>query len=59
MEESAGAIVGPQIFDVAPHPRGFVLLANNNGLLSYDGVSWELMPLGRSVMAFSVEWGTG
>jgi diguanylate cyclase (GGDEF)-like protein len=57
MEESAGAIVGPQIFDVAPHPRGFVLLANNNGLLSYDGVSWGLMPLGRSVMAFSVAVG--
>ena len=54
MEESAGVIVGPQIFDVATHPRGFVLMANNNGVLSYDGVSWRLMPLGRSVLALSL-----
>ena len=54
IEESAGALVGPQIFDVAAHPRGFVLMANNNGILTYDGSSWRLMPLGRSVVALSV-----
>ena len=54
IEESADAIVGPQIFDVAPHPRGFVLMANNNGLLTYDGGAWRLMPLGRSAVALSV-----
>lgn len=54
IEESAGVTVGPQIFDVAPHPRGFVLMANNNGLLTYDGVGFRLMPLGRSMVAFSV-----
>ncbi|MBK5255751.1 MAG: diguanylate cyclase [Vicinamibacteria bacterium] len=58
IEESAGAIVGPQIFDVAPHPRGFVLMGNNYGLLRYDGVSWHLMPLGRSAVAFSVAVGS-
>lgn len=54
IEESADAIVGPQIFDVAPHPRGFVLMANNNGLLTYDGGTWRLVPLGRSAVALSV-----
>ncbi len=54
IEESADAIVGPQIFDIAPHPRGFVLMANNYGLLTYDGGSWRLMPLGRSMVALSV-----
>lgn len=57
IEASAAALVGPQIFDVSPHPRGFVLLANNNGLLTYDGVSWRLMPLGRAAVAFSVAVG--
>ena len=59
IEESAGTTVGPQIFDVAAHPRGFVLMANNNGLLSYDGVGFRLMPLGRSVVALSVAVGPG
>ncbi len=54
IEESAGTTVGPQIFDIAAHPRGFVLMANNNGLLAYDGVLFRLRPLGRSVVAFSV-----
>ena len=54
IEESAGVTVGPQIFDVAPHPRGFVLMANNNGLLTYDGVGFRLLPLGRSEVALSV-----
>mgnify|MGYP000602937897 CR=1 FL=1 len=57
MEESAGAIVGPQIFDVATHPRGFVLMANNSGLLTYDGVDFRLTPLGRSGVALSVAAG--
>ncbi len=57
IEESAGATVGPQIFDVAQHPRGFVLMANNYGLLSYDGVNWRLMPLGPSTVALSVAVG--
>ncbi len=57
IEESAGAIVGPQIFDVAQHPRGFVLMANNSGLLAYDGVTWRLRPLGRSAVALSVAVG--
>lgn len=59
IEESADAIVGPQIFDVAPHPRGFVLMANNYGLLRYDGTSWRLMPLGRAAVALSVAVGPG
>jgi len=54
IEESAEAIVGPQIFGIATHPRGFVLMANNYGLLTYDGGSWRLMPLGRSAVALSV-----
>lgn len=54
IEESAEVTVGPQIFDIAPHPRGFVLMANNYGLLTYDGGSWRLMPLGRSAVALSV-----
>jgi len=54
IEESADIAVGPQIFDVAPHPRGFVLMANNYGLLTYDGGSWRLLPLGRSAVALSV-----
>jgi diguanylate cyclase (GGDEF)-like protein len=54
IEESAGVTVGPQIFDVAPHPRGFVLMANNNGLLTYDGVGFRLLSLGRSEVALSV-----
>jgi diguanylate cyclase (GGDEF)-like protein len=53
IEESAGA-VGPQIFDIAPNARGFVLMANNYGLLTYDGVGWRLTALGRSAVAFSV-----
>lgn len=54
IEESAGANVGPQIFDVASHPRGLMVMANNFGLLSYDGVRWRLLPLGRSGVALSV-----
>ena len=54
IEESADATIGPQIFDTAYHPRGFLLMGNNLGLLSYDGVSWRLMPLGRSSAALSV-----
>ena len=57
IEESAAATVGPQIFDTAVHPRGFVLLANNNGLLTYDGVSFRLMPLGRAGVALSIAAG--
>ena len=58
MEESAGAIVGPQIFATALHPRGFVLMANNSGLLTYDGVDFRLTPLGRSAVALSVAVGS-
>lgn len=54
IEESAGVTVGPQIFDTAAHPRGFVLMANNYGLLTYDGVGWRRIPLGRASVAFSV-----
>lgn len=57
IEESAAATVGPQVFDVAVHPRGFVLLANNNGLLTYDGVAFRLMPLGRAGVALSIAAG--
>jgi|JI10StandDraft_1071094.scaffolds.fasta_scaffold40737_3 diguanylate cyclase (GGDEF)-like protein len=57
IEESSGVIVGPQVFDTAAHPRGFVLMANNYGLLVYDGVSWRLVPLGRAGVAFSVAVG--
>ncbi len=57
IEDSAGVTVGPQIFSVAPHPRGFVLMANNFGLLTYDGVRWRLVPLGRSGVALSVAVG--
>ena len=39
IEESAEVAVGPQIFDVAP-PRGFVLMANNYGLLTYNSSVW-------------------
>jgi len=57
IEKSASGVVGPQIFDAASHPGGFVLLANNYGLLSYDGVAWRLLPLGRGQVAFSVAVG--
>jgi diguanylate cyclase (GGDEF)-like protein len=57
VEESAGVAVGPQIFDVALHPRGFVLMANNYGLLQFDGTSWRLLPLGHSAVALSVAVG--
>ncbi|MEO8361936.1 MAG: diguanylate cyclase [Vicinamibacteria bacterium] len=57
MEDSANATVGPQIFGVAAHPRGFMLMANNNGVLTYDGVGWRLLGIGRSSVALSVAVG--
>ena len=54
IEESTETTVGPQIFDIAQHPRGFMLMGNNFGLLSYDGVSWRLTPLVGSSAALSV-----
>ena len=54
IEESAGTIVGPQIFGIAPHPRGTVLFANNNGLIAYDGATPRVTPVGKSGVAFSV-----
>lgn len=54
IEESVGQNVGPQIFDAAHHPSGFWVMANNSGLLEYDGSTWRLFPLGRSGEALSV-----
>ena len=45
---------GTQNWDIAQHPNGFMFFANNNGLLQFDGINWELFPLNNKTIARSL-----
>jgi len=45
---------GTQTWDIDQHPNGFMFFANNNGLLQFDGINWELFPLKNKTIARSL-----
>lgn len=45
---------GTQNWDIDQHPNGFMFFANNNGLLQFDGLNWELFPLNNKTIARSL-----
>ncbi len=45
---------GTQNWDIAQHPNGFMFFANNNGLLQFDGINWELFPLSNKTITRSL-----
>jgi len=45
---------GTQNWDIDQHPNGFMFFANNNGLLQFDGLNWELFPLRNKTIARSI-----
>ncbi len=45
---------GTQNWDIDQHPNGFMFFANNNGLLQYDGINWQLFPLKNKTIARSL-----
>lgn len=45
---------GTQNWDIDQHPNGFMFFANNNGLLQFDGLNWELFPLNNKTIARSI-----
>lgn len=49
---------GIQSWDADYGLNGHVFFANNDGLLCYDGASWELFPLPKKTIARSVAIGT-
>ncbi|MEJ5315732.1 MAG: LuxR C-terminal-related transcriptional regulator [Tenuifilum sp.] len=45
---------GTQNWSICQDSRGFLYFANNNGLLRYDGNSWDLFPLPNNQLVRSV-----
>lgn len=45
---------GIQNWAIAQHPNGYIFLANNNGLLQYDGNDWQCFPLEKKTIARSL-----
>ncbi|NRB48365.1 MAG: hypothetical protein HRU41_11885 [Saprospiraceae bacterium] len=45
---------GIQNWEIAQHPNGYIFLANNNGLLQYDGNDWQCFPLEKKTIARSL-----
>lgn len=45
---------GIQNWAIAQHPNGYIFLANNNGLLQYDGNDWRCFPLEKKTIARSL-----
>ncbi|MBX2874768.1 MAG: hypothetical protein KTR30_21775 [Saprospiraceae bacterium] len=45
---------GSQNWAIAQHPNGYIFLANNNGLLQYDGNDWKCFPLEKKTIARSL-----
>jgi len=45
---------GTQNWSIAQDQRGFMYFANNNGLLLFDGVSWQLHRMPNSSIVRSV-----
>lgn len=48
---------GLQNWDIKQDRNGIIYIANNEGLLSFDGVYWKLYPLPNKTIARSVEIG--
>ena len=49
---------GLQNWDVKQDKNGIVYIANNEGLLSFDGKNWKIYPLPNKTIVRSVEIGT-
>jgi len=45
---------GTQNWNICQHPNGVMLIANNDGLLEFDGTSWQLYRLGQNSVMRSV-----
>ena len=45
---------GTQNWDIAQDPDGFMYFANNNGVLRFDGLTWELFPISSTSPVRSV-----
>lgn len=45
---------GTQNWEICQHPNGMILVANNDGLLEFDGTNWQLYSLGQNSMIRSV-----
>lgn len=45
---------GAQIWDIETYDQKWVYLANQNGMLQYDGMEWEIYPLHESQYVRSV-----
>ena len=56
-KQSYGA--GLQNWDIKQDKNGIIYIANNEGLLSFDGKNWNLYPLPNKTIVRSVEIGAG
>lgn len=45
---------GIQNWAIGQHPNGYVFLANNDGLLQFDGSDWQCFPLEKKTIARSL-----
>ena len=45
---------GIQNWAIDQHPNGYIFLANNNGLLQFDGNDWRCFPLAKKTIARSL-----
>ncbi|MFB6231252.1 MAG: ATP-binding protein [Salinibacter sp.] len=45
----------PQNWDVVQGPRGLIYVANNDGVLRYDGERWDLIPTSSFVRSLAVD----
>src|SRR6187402_3640801 len=48
---------GAQNWDIKQDVQGRIYFANNEGLLSYDGIYWKLYPLPNKTIVRSIEFG--
>src|SRR6187549_3630056 len=49
---------GAQNWDIKQDQQGTVYFANNEGLLSFDGIYWKLYPLPNKTIVRALEFGT-
>ena len=48
---------GAQNWDIRQDKQGRIYFANNEGLLSFDGIYWKLYPLPNKTIVRSIEFG--
>ena len=50
---------GTENYEISQSTSGEIVVANNNGLLIYDGSKWRCVPLSNRTILRSIEWSDG